>query len=161
MSAFRLKEAEFETVYRMYADLLYRLAYSYLGNREDAQDVVQDVFVKYFCGIYFPMDREKERAWLITVTANRCRDLLRRKSYRLHDSLEDVAETLVAENPETHRLMDFIHRLPEKYKDTILLHYFEGYSVEETAKILGMTSSAVKMRLKRGRTFLKEELEKE
>jgi len=85
----------------------------------------------------------------------------RKRSYRMHDSLDDVTELAAWEEPETKELLEMVWNLPDKYKDVIILHYLEGYSVEEAARILGVSSSAVKMRLKRGRESLRVELEKE
>lgn len=131
MTPFRSKEQAFETAYELYADMLYRLSLSYMKQKEDAEDIVQEVFTKYFCGFHLPMSEEQEKAWFIRVTINHCHDALRKRSYRLHDSMEDV----------------------------IILHYLEEYSVEEVAKMLGLSTSATKMRLKRGREFMKKELE--
>ena len=161
MTPFQFKEKDVETAYKRHADVLYRLALSYMKQKEDAEDVVQDTFVRYFCGFHLPMSEEQERAWLIRVTINRCHDLLRKRSYRMHDPLEDVTDLTAAENPEAKELLELVWNLPEKYKDVIILHYLEGYSVEEAARILGVSPSAIKMRLKRGRESLKEELEKE
>lgn len=155
------KGQEFETAYELYADMLYRLALAYMKSREDAEDIVQEVFIKYFCGFHLPMSEEQKKAWFIRVTINQCHDALRKRSYRLHDSLEDVAEVAGTENRENDELLDTLQSLPDKYKDVIILHYLEGYSVEEVAKMLGLSASATKMRLKRGREFLKEELKEE
>ena len=79
----------------------------------------------------------------------------------MHASLEDVIEVARAEETDTGHLYDALQKLPGKYRGVVILHYLEGYSVAEIAKILQLSESAVKMRLKRGREFLKEELEKE
>ena len=123
--------------------------------------MVQEVFTKYFCGLHLPMNPEQEKAWFLRVTINQCHDTLRKKGYRTHASLDEVAEVVVQEEANTGHLQDALQKLPEKSKGVVILHYLEGYSVEEIAKILQISSSAVKMRLKRGREFLKEELEKE
>lgn len=162
MTPFRDNGQEFENAYTLYADMLYRLALSYMKNREDAEDVVQEVFVKYFCRFHFPVKGEQEKAWFIRVTINQCHDAIRKRSYRLHDSLEEMAEVAdVKKEPEYASLSDTLQKLPDKYKDIIILHYLEGYSVEEAAKMLGLSLSAAKMRLKRGRESLKKELEEE
>lgn len=161
MNPFRNKAQSFEITYEMYADVLYRLALSYMKNREDAEDIVQEVFTKYFTGFHMPMTDEQEKAWLIRVTINQCHDAFRKKSYRLHDSLDDVAEIAASEEPQLQDLMSMLKKMPDKYQGVILLHYLEGYSVEETAKILGLSLSAAKMRLKRGRELLKEKIEEE
>jgi len=161
LNPFLDKTQTLKTAYETNADMLYRLAFSYMKNREDAEDVVQEVFTKYFCGLHLPMSKEQEKAWLIRVTINQCRDVLRKRSYRMHDSLDDVAEMVGKEEPECSGVFDTLQKLPDKYKGVILLHYLEGYSVDEVAKILHISVSAVKMRLKRGRELLKGELEKE
>ncbi len=159
MTPFRNKEQEFETAYELYADMLYRLALSYMRQKEDAEDIVQEVFTKYFCGFHLPLNGEQEKAWFIRVTINQCHDALRRRSYRLHNSLDEVTEVAGEENAKPSELFAILQKLPDKYKDVIILHYLEGYSVEEAAKMLGLSVSATKMRLKRGREVLKKELE--
>ncbi|MBQ2901379.1 MAG: RNA polymerase sigma factor [Agathobacter sp.] len=161
MNPFRNEKQEFETAYGRYADMLYRLSFSYMKNKEDAEDVVQEVFTKYFCGLHLPMNPEQEKAWFLRVTINQCHDTLRKRGYRLHASLDEVTEVVAQEETDTGDLQDALQKLPEKNRGVVMLHYLEGYSVDEIAKILQISSSAVKMRLKRGRAFLKEELEKE
>lgn len=159
MTPFRSKEQAFETAYELYADMLYRLSLSYMKQKEDAEDIVQEVFTKYFCGFHLPMSEEQEKAWFIRVTINHCHDALRKRSYRLHDSMEDVVEKVGGTVDAPDELFDVLQKLPNKYKDVIILHYLEEYSVEEVAKMLGLSTSATKMRLKRGREFMKKELE--
>jgi len=161
LNPFKNEKKEFETAYGLYADMLYRLSFSYMKNKEDAEDVVQEVFTKYFCGLHLPMNPEQEKAWLLRVTINQCHDVLRKKRYRIHASLDEVTELVAIEETDTGHLYDALQKLPEKNRGVVILHYLEGYSVEEIAKILQLSVSAVKMRLKRGREFLKEELEKE
>ena len=161
MNPFRNENREFENAYELYADMLYRLAVSYMKQKEDAEDVVQEVFTKYFCGLHLPMNPEQEKAWFLRVTINQCHDTLRKKGYRMHASLDEVAETAVTEEADNRHLYDALQKLSEKYRGVVILHYLEGYSVEEIAKILHLSVSAIKMRLKRGREFLKEALEKE
>lgn len=161
MTPFRNKEKEFETAYELYADMLYRLALSYMKQKEDAEDIVQEVFTKYFCGFHLPVSGEQEKAWFIRVTINQCHDALRKRSYRLHDSLDEVKEAADEGHTQTSELFELLQKLPNTYKDVIILHYLEGYSVEEITKMLGLSASATKMRLKRGRELLKKELEKE
>jgi len=161
LTLFQDRGQAFETAYDLYADMLYRLALSYMKHKEDAEDVVQEVFTKFFTNFHLPMNREQEKAWFIRVTINQCHDALRKRSYRLHDSLDEVREISSKDEENTDELLDTIQKLPDKYKDVIILHYLEGYSVEEVAKMLAISGSATKMRLKRAREFLKEELEKE
>ena len=161
MNPFKNEKQEFETAYGLYADMLYRLSFSYMKNKEDAEDVVQEVFTKYFCGLHLPMNAEQEKAWFLRVTINQCHDALRKKGYRAYASLDEVTEVAAKEETEIRYIHDALQKVPEKNRGVIILHYLEVYSVEEIAGILHLSASAVKMRLKRGREFLKEELEKE
>lgn len=150
-----------ETAYDKYADMLYRLALSHLGRREDAEDAVQDVFTKYInTSPRFSTD-EHERAWLVRVTVNRCHDMQRRGKLRCHDSLDDISDLPYAAEEGENSVLSTVFSLPEKYKTAIVLHYLEGFSVEEISSMLGISGSAVKMRLSRGRDMLKDLLDKE
>ncbi len=142
-------------VYDRYADMLYRLALSHTQSKEDAEDAVQDVFTKYITVQTRFSDDEQERAFLIRATVNRCHDLTRRKKIREHESLDDITEISYEENGEAREVLKTLATLPEKYKTAIILHYLEGFSVEEVSRTLGISLSGVKMRLSRGRELLK------
>lgn len=152
-------------VYDRHADALYRLALAQLQSREDAEDAVQETFAKYLTSAPDLADTAQERAWLVRVTVNLCRDLLRKRKHRGYVPLEDLAETLSgpdsAAEPRGGGLLDKLSRIPEKHRAAIVLHHLEGYGVEQTARLLGISASAVKMRLSRGRDALRELLEKE
>ena len=148
---------DFEAAYDKYADMLYRIALSDLGNTHDAEDVVQDTFVAYFSYKGTFETEEHRKAWLIRVLINKARDELRRKKVRSHASFDEIPEIASAE-PEDRGVMEEIQKLPEKYKTPIILHYLEDIPIERIAKILGITLSGAKMRLKRGRDMLREKL---
>ena len=151
-----------EQAYEKYADMLYRLALSHLKNPEDAEDTVQEVFVKYMHHFAILSDEEHERAWLIRTTVNRCYDLLRYNSRRNHEALDELTEEIAAEEKEQHiEIFQILEKLPVKNKTVIVLHYLEGFSVEEIARMLRISASAVKMRLSRGREQMKEVIERE
>lgn len=150
------EQKKFETGYEKYADLLYRVAYSYLKNADDAEDAVHDAFIKYMHHLFAFRDESHERAWLIRVTVNRCKDLLKQP---LHASLEE-AEELAAPQAESV-VQQALSAVEELYRIPIILHYLEGFDVRETAMILNCSESAVKMRLLRGRATLKTIIEKE
>lgn len=142
-----------DTAYAKYADQLFRLAYAQLSSAHDAEDAVADVFVRYLDTSPVFRDAEHEKAWLIRVLLNRCRDIHRRKSVRAYTPLEEVC-SLAAPQEGSMEILEQIQTLPEKNRTAMLLHYFEGFSLEETARILHTTVSAVKMRLMRGRAAL-------
>lgn len=157
MNAHAYENPSLQTAYDRHADMLFRLSYSILFSREDAEDVVHDVFIKYVNKSPSFREYEHEKAWFVRVTINQCRDLQRRRRIRSYVPLEEITE-LPVEQFKSNEVIKSIIALPEKYKLSILIHYFEGYSVEQTSKILGISRSAVKMRLVRGREMLKIEL---
>lgn len=150
-----------EAAYESYADMLYRLALSHLGNCEDAEDAVQDVFARYITHAPVFSSAEHERAWLIRVTVNRCHDLARRRALRLTDQLNEQHDLPARQEDTASELLELLSGISEKYRTVIVLHYLEGFSVEETAEMLRLSPSAVKMRLARGRAALESLLEKE
>ncbi len=150
-------------VYVKYSDMLYRIALMQIGNPDDAMDAVQDVFLKYIKkNLIFSSD-EHEKAWFIRAVINRCRDIYRKNVLRSHEDIS-VAENLVYSEhfSENHReLLELTEQLPEKIKTVIVLHYLEDMSIDNIAKTLKISVSAVKMRLLRGRESLKLLLEEE
>lgn len=150
---------EFENVYERYADMLYRLALSYLNSSSDAEDVLQDVFLRYLKKMPAFKSEEHERAWFVRVTINRCHDVLR--SRKFHLSLDEVSQMPDKGKEDSFDLLNKLSVLSEKYKTVIILHYLEGYSVEEVSFMLGLSLSAVKMRLSRGKKLLRNVLSKE
>ncbi len=154
-------DTEIEKVYDEYADQLYRIALSHSGNKEDAMDAVQDVFVKYASINKIFLDEEHRKAWFIRVTVNRCRDLNRKGKVRHYTPLEEVYDVPDKENDLPLRVKEMLEDMPEKFKAVLILHYLEGFSVEETSEILKLSLSAVKMRLSRARDYVKEKHKKE
>ncbi len=154
--------AAFDEAYEMYADQLYRVALSTTGRREDAEDAVHDVFLKYIETTPTFHDEQHKRAWFVRVTVNRCRDILRRHKVRAYLSMDEAGE--IPASPEEfggNRVLYFISKLPEKYRSAIVLHHLENYSVEAVSEMLGVSVSAVKMRLSRGRDALKDIMNQE
>lgn len=143
--------------YDKYAAMLYRLCVVQLGNVSDAEDVVQDVFVKYMSALPEFNDDEHEKAWFIRVAVNRCHDKRRAKAFKTTVPLDSVMQLAV--NDEKGFVLDELMRLPEKYRSPIVLHYVEGYSVKEVAKLMQLTEATVKVRLHRARAQLRLEVE--
>ena len=143
-------------MFERYTDMLYRLCYSILLQREDAEDAVQDVFLSYYRKQPVFADEDHEKAWFIRVAVNRCRDMLRRKN-RADGNIEDFV-FLAAEQKEPNGLREAIMALPDTYKTAVYLYYYEGYSTKEIAGLLGKPNETVKTWLKRARAQLKEQL---
>ncbi|MBQ8796304.1 MAG: sigma-70 family RNA polymerase sigma factor [Clostridia bacterium] len=146
-----------EAVYKLYADMLYRVALSELQSDMDAQDAVQDVFIKYMSTTPGFKDSEHEKAWFLRVTVNRCHDILRHRKVRLkfHADSEIAPDTPAPKGQV--ELFETLSAIPEKYKSVVVLHCLEGLSLQQTADVLKISLSAAKMRLKRARDILREE----
>ena len=152
-------ENKFEAKYNEYGNMLFKIAFLYLGNASDTEDVLQDVFTKYLCGKYRFKNSEHEKAWFIRVTQNKCLDYLK-KSGRKNECIDDVTVTAIYKDEDLEQdVIAKVIALPEKYKSAIILFYYNDYTVEEISKTLKISKSAVKKRLQRGRDILKLELE--
>lgn len=151
-------EKEFESKYKDYGRMLFKIAYLYTGNSADAEDILQDVFMKYLSGKHYFKDKEHEKAWFIRVTQNKSLDHIKRASAK-NIPLEDIDYAVADDGAEATDILRRVLELPEKYKSSVILYYYYDYSVKEIAKTLKISVSAVKMRLKRSREILKLELE--
>lgn len=137
-------------LFHRYRDDVYRLAVNYTRSSADAEDVCQTVFLKLLENP--DIMPGKERAWLMRVTANTCRDLLRSHWWKRTVPLETLGTSPQAEMDETALLL---HRLPPKYRVVLYLHYYEQYTTTEIAELLQIPMGTVSTRLRRGREVLK------
>ena len=149
------------------SDMVYRLAFSMVKSVQDAEDVHQEVFIRYIRTNPLFESREHERAWFIRVTTNLCKNLWKsawRQKMVSMDSLEETQEgnayVQQSLNDEEELLVETVKRLPFKYRVVVHLFYYEGYSVLEIAKIMDAKESTVKSQLHRAREMLKEKLQK-
>lgn len=139
-----------------YIDTIYRLAFSRTKSQQYAEDITQDVFVKLMSANKKFESEEHLKAWLLRVTINLTKDLFASAWFKKNSELdEDVSYT----QEEKSDLWYAVMNLPTKYRTVIHLHYYEGYSVDEIAKITGASSGTVKSQLHRGRQMIKEILE--
>lgn len=145
----------------LYQDNLFAVAFNICKNAQDAEDVVQDTFIRYYTLKKEFDSGQHIRAWLIRVTINRAKNVSRTFWRRNKLSLEDYMETLSFETKESENLFETVMKLPEKYRIVIHLFYYEDYSVNEIADILKISESNVKVRLSRGRRLLREALKEE
>lgn len=150
-------ESEFvdcELIYDKYGDMLFRICYSILVSHADAEDAVHDVFCKYITKRPSFESDEHLKAWLIRVASNRSKDILRSKKIRSTLTLEEADDYETDEDQSG--ILKEVFALPIKYREVIVLHHLEGYSVKEIALVLAISESGVKMRLTRGRDMLRE-----
>ena len=150
---------DIETLIANYGDMLFRLCLIMLKNESDAEDVVQETYIKYFQKTPSFESMAHQRAWLIRVATNKCRDMLRfRVRYPQIDD-EDIGRH-VSDSSDSG-ILEALTMVPEKFRLVLTLYYIEEYRIEEIAKIIGRSTSAVKMRLQKGRKLLKEIYQKE
>lgn len=151
-----------ETICRLvaeYSPMLLRIACTRLDSAADAEDAVQEVFLKLLDSRPVFRDAGHEKAWLIRTTLHRASDI-RRKAERKNIPLDELIQTAAPED-ETTALLSTVRALPEKYSAVIHLHYYEGYSIQEIAKLLGLPAGTVGVRLARGRDRLRQMLKEE
>ena len=152
-----------EATLDQYGDMILRLAFSCLKNREDAEDVLQDVFVKLIEHHPRFESGEHEKAWLIRVTINICRNRLR-SPWRRHKELDEaISETAFVEQwdsvlEDESGVMTAVMQLPQKYQEVIHLFYYEDCSISQIAAILRKKESTVRSLLHRARAMLKDSL---
>ncbi len=137
-----------------YADPILRLSYAYLKNTHDAQDVCQTVFVKLLTEPREFESPQHERAYVLRMAANACKDILKSPWRRRTCGLEAVLE-VPAPEAEEGTVLSAVNTLPPHYRAVIYLFYYEGYQAAEIGAILGVPPATVHTRLARGRAKLK------
>ena len=149
-----------ERIVSEYSPMLLRLACTRLNSPADAEDAVQEVFLRLLSRPVEFRDGEHEKAWLIRATLHRATDILRR-SEKKNIPLEAAGEMMTPEKLEADYILDAVRTLPRKYSSILWLHYYEGYTAKEIGKLLGVPSATVGTRLARGRDRLKKLLKEQ
>ena len=143
-----------ETILNNYGDMLYRLCLLMLKSESDAEDAVQETMIKYFRKAPAFKDSDHAKAWLIRVATNQCRDMLR--FWQRHPLIDGEQVGKIAWESPDSTILEALKALPEKFRLVLTLYYIEELEIEEIAKIIGRTPSAVKMRLQKGRKLLEK-----
>lgn len=155
-----MSKEEFTVLAERYMDTIYRVAYSWVKNSEDANDVTQNVLIQlYKTTKEFESDSHLKN-WLIRVTVNQCKMLFRAPWSRMED-IEAYAETLGFEDESHLDLFQAVMKLDKKYRVPLMLFYYEGYSTAEVAELLELPEKTVSTRLSRAKAKLKNELKEE
>lgn len=154
----------FEQLYEQYATDVLRICYFYLGDRQRAEDVCQDVFVKLLT-TKPNLEQGKEKAWLFKVALNRCRDLWRGAWLKRVTLGDDAFATIPApddseQKEQEKQLVEAIHSLAPDFRDVILLFYYQNFQISEISAILHLPEGTISSRLSRARDKLKRILEK-
>lgn len=148
-------EKDFESTYYHYVDMIYRLCFSFLKNKEDTEDAVQSVFVKYLKNRKKFENEHHEKAWFLVTSSNICKDMLR-QSWRHNINIETYDSVPDREEPSGNDVYMAILDLPYKYKTVVYLYYYEGYKTHEIAEILHKPSSTIRNHLTEARRYLRK-----
>lgn len=151
-------ECEVNCAVNRYADTVRRICFLHLKNYSDTEDIFQSVFLKYMLYNGTFCDKDHEKAWIIRVTINACKDLLKSFYHKNVVSLEDIYDIEDLPNIVDSEVFDSVTSLPKKYKDVVYLHYYEGYTALEISKMIGKKENTVYTLLSRARRLLKERL---
>ena len=153
-----MDKTSFTTAVERYQDTVYRVALHILASPPDADDAVQEVFLRLYTAQKPFQGEEHLRRWLLRVTVNYCRDVLRSPWRKRRASLEEVPPQPVFQQPEEEALYQAVMALPEIYRIVLVLYYYEELSAREIGGLLNLETSAVTTRLSRARAKLKEQL---
>ena len=152
-------EEEINELVNKYSSLIFRISYCILCNSEDAEDAVQETFLKYITKSPEFNSEEHRKAWLIRVSANISKNMLMFRLRRETVNIDDIENIGISEND--FEIFELIMSLPAKHKIVMTLYYVEGYKSKEIAEIIGISEETVRKRLQKGRELLRIEFEKE
>jgi len=151
-------EQEANRAIELYSDTVRRICMVHLKSYSDTEDIFQTVFLKYVLSSATFESEEHEKAWLIRVTINACKDYLKSFFKSRVFSSDDIAKLAGGAKSGNSDVLEAVLSLPKKYKDPVYLHYYEGYSAEEIGRILGRNTNTVYTLLSRAKGLLKKEL---
>ena len=143
-----------------YSDSILRTCFLYLSDQNQAEDATQDTWIKVWKHMddYERKNIANDKAWLLRIAINTCKDYRRSAWFRHIDrskALDDLPPQLIAVAPEDRSLTLMVMDLPDRYKQVLLLYYFQGLTMQETAKVAGVSQTTVQRRLKKAESLLK------
>ena len=149
-------EQEVTEAINNYGDTIRRICLVHLKNQADTEDIFQNTFLKYTLSDVVFEDEEHQKAWLIRVAVNSCKDLLK-SAFRRHTvALDELINQPAVIDNEHKEILEAVLSLPNKYKDVIYLFFYEGYSAVEISGILGKNVNTIYTRLSRAKLLLKD-----
>ncbi len=156
-----MTEVEFQKKYQLYAQELYQICYGYTHDIQTAEDLLQDVFLTYLKKQPHFKDALHEKYWLIRTTINQCKNNVTSTYHKRVSLKEEIIESFPDQSlsKEKEVLVRIIKYLPNKYREIIVLYYYNSYSTSDISILLHISISAVKKRLERARNIIKEEME--
>lgn len=149
---------QLEAKIKEHSNMVYKIAFLMLKNKEDAEEIYQETFIKLYENFKKMKNDEHMKHWLIRVTINNCKMLLRK---RKRENLTELDENISFKDNSNITSIEAVKKLPEKYRIVIYLYYYEQYKVHEISKILKISEGTVKSQLSRAREILKNELKEE
>ena len=152
MPSVKTRKEEFIEVYSRQVDTVYRVCYSFMKNKADTEDLVQETFLKLLSTKKEFENERHERAWLIVTASNLCKDSLK-KWWRKHENIDDFLD-IAAQPRQEDGILEIILQLPNDYKDAVYMYYYEGYTTVEIARHLRCPEATVRSRLSRARSKL-------
>lgn len=141
-----------------YSQMLFRICYGILCNKHDAEDAVQETFLKYMTKAPLFRDSDHEKAWLIKVATNISKNMVRFNNRHAAENLDELRHIGISDDDKD--IFTLIMHLPSKYKIVLDLYYIEGYKANEIAQITNTSPVTIRKRLQYGRKMLKQELER-
>lgn len=150
-------EKQISDIYERNVDRIYRLCFSYLKNKDDAFDAMQNTFIKMIQKDMLFESEEHEKAWLIVTASNICKNVLAHW-WRKNVSIEEWDSLMTGQKQENAEFLMVVLNLPVKYRIPVYLHYYEGYSSVEIGKMMGKSDATIRGWLKKGRELLGKEL---
>lgn len=151
-------EQEVNKAIEQYSDMVRRLCMIQLKSYADTEDIFQTVFLKYVLSSVAFENEEHEKAWFIRVTINACKDLLKSFFHRHVTSLDEILERPVQMREDHREVLEAVLSLPQKYREVVYLHYYEGYTASEISQILGKKVNTIYTLLTRSKQMLREKL---
>jgi len=166
----------FAELVELYKDKIYHLGYRMLGNRQEAEDIVQETFMRLYSNLHRYDENQKFSTWIFRIATNLCIDRLRKRKltysldaevndgegndyYAMMSSDEDTPEKQVIVSETQRQIRKVIDNMPDKYKSIIVLRYLQDLSLQEISDVLDMPITTIKTRLHRGREYLRKKLE--
>ncbi len=153
-----LSENEYLRIVDLYADTVYKIAISYSTQKQDAEDIFQNVFLKLYKNKKDFQDEDHIRKWLIKVTVNESKNIWKTFWNRNVDSIDELNKEPIFLSEDKSELYYAVQELEPKYRIVVHLYYYEGYSVKEISEVLKVKETTIQTRLLRARRQLKSKL---
>ncbi len=151
------KEARFQKVYDAYMQDVYRLCFSYMKNKMDTEDAVQETFCRFYQAMERVKEEEHVKGWLLVTAGNVCKNILKHW-WRKNRSWQENEETKGCYDEYEIEMLQLVLNLPVKYKTVVYLYYYEGYNSVQIAKLLKKPESTIRTYLQKAKKLLKQEL---